>query len=336
MPAADPTHDHLPAGPRPDEAMHAAGDGHAGGAEDHAHNPLSPEHLFGHVQDAPYFQVPRMLDFDGVADGHLHIPQLRDTSRPLWTGSTGIKQLDDIVGPLDLRITKFMVIEGLIALLMIAIFSLLAMRMRGGGAPRGRLWNAFETVLVFIRDEVARPNIGHHDADKYLPFLWTLFFFVLFGNLFGMLPYMGSPTGALAVTGGLALMVFAVVVAVGMMKQGPLGYVLNQAPHMDLPGPLAVVIKPLIIGLELLSLCIKHFVLAVRLLANMFAGHLILAVLLAFIGVTAQSIFFWGVMPASLLASVALSLLELFVAFLQAYIFTFLASLFIGASIHSH
>ena len=331
-------------GSEPASVNHVDGGHHGAAHVEHSHNPLSPEHLFGHVQDAPYFEVPRALDFDGnvdegfrgKADGHVHIPQIRDTSKPLWESRTGVRQIDDFIGPLDLQITKFMVIEAAIGVLMVAIFSLLAMRMRGGGAPRGRVWNAFEMVLVYIRDEIARPNIGHHDGDKYLPFLWTLFFFVLFGNLFGLLPYMGSPTGSLAVTGGLALMTFIVVVGSGMMKLGPLGYVTSQAPHMDLPGPLALIIKPAIIGLELLSLCIKHFVLAVRLLANMFAGHLVLAVLLAFIAVTAESVLFWGVMPASVLGSVALMLLELFVAFLQAYIFTFLAALFIGSAVHPH
>jgi F-type H+-transporting ATPase subunit a len=99
---------------------------------------------------------------------------------------------------------------------------------------------------------------------------------------------------------------------------------------------LAIILKPMIFAIELLGLCIKHFILAVRLLANMFAGHLVLAVIVSFIAATAESLAWYGVMPASLLGAVALSMLELFVAFLQAYIFTFLSALFIGMAVHPH
>jgi F-type H+-transporting ATPase subunit a len=105
---------------------------------------------------------------------------------------------------------------------------------------------------------------------------------------------------------------------------------------MDLPKPLMFVLWPMVFVIELMGLLIKHFVLAVRLFANMFAGHLVLAVILAFILSTAQSILWWGVTPASILGATALSLLELFVAFLQAFIFTYLSALFIGMAVHPH
>jgi F-type H+-transporting ATPase subunit a len=193
-----------------------------------------------------------------------------------------------------------------------------------------------ESMLVFIRDQVARPAIGKHDADRFLPFLWTVFFFVLMCNLLGMIPWLGSPTGAMATTGTMALITFGAVIGAGMKKMGPVGFWTGQVPHMDLPPLLAIFLKPMIFVIEILGLFIKHFVLAVRLLANMMAGHLVLAVLVAFIAAAWTSPFIWGVAPATILGATALSLLELFVAFLQAYIFTFLSALFIGMAVHPH
>ena len=121
-----------------------------------------------------------------------------------------------------------------------------------------------------------------------------------------------------------------------MTKLGAVGFWKAQVPHMDLPFVLAIFLMPMMFVLEVMGLLIKHFVLAVRLLANMMAGHLVLAVLLAFIAVSAGSIVWYGVTPASVLGATALNMLELFVAFLQAYIFTFLSALFIGMAVHPH
>ena len=106
-----------------------------------------------------------------------------------------------------------MVLEVVAAIILIAVFVPLARRVRSGGAPRGRFWNLLEAMVVFIRDQVARPTIGSHDADRFTPFLLTIFFFVLGCNLLGLVPWAGSPTGALATTGTLALITFATVVA---------------------------------------------------------------------------------------------------------------------------
>jgi F-type H+-transporting ATPase subunit a len=154
--------------------------------------------------------------------------------------------------------------------------------------------------------------------------------------LLGLVPWAGSATGALATTGALALLTFATVIFSGMAKLGPVGFWVGQVPHMDLPLPLAILLKPMIFAIEVMGLLIKHFILAMRLLANMMAGHLVLAVILAFIAASATSMAWYAVTPASVLGAVALSLLELFVAFLQAYIFTFLSALFIGMAVHPH
>ena len=307
---------------------------HENGEGGHHGNPLDAGHLIGHVKDAPYFEVPRFIE----KDGKVEVLQMRSSHEPICEIKIGFDPIDRMIEPLELRVTKFMVLEVVGALLLVAIFIPLARRIRTGSRPIGRFWNFFEVMLVFIRDEVARPAIGKHDADRFLPFLWTIFFFVLICNLLGMVPWLGSPTGALATTGALALITFATVVIAGMAKMGPIGFWIGQVPHMDLPLPLAILLKPMIFLIEVLGLCIKHFVLSVRLLANMMAGHLVLAVIIAFIAASVKvGLFGWlGVSTVSILGATALSMLELFVAFLQAYIFAFLSALFIGMAVHPH
>ncbi len=298
-------------------------------------DPLSSESLFEHVQDAGYFHVPRALTPAG-RDGHIYLPQPLKMDAPLWEMKSNNDMLNSMFLPFDLELTKFMVLEVVVAAVLAAFFIGLATKIKYGGIPKGRFWNMLEVMFTFIRDQVARPAIGEHDADKFLPFLLTLFFFVLGCNLTGMVPWLGSPTGSLAVTGALAFATFLVVVGTGIKKMGVAGFLKAQVPHMDLPGPLAALLVPMIFVIEIAGLLIKHIVLAVRLLANMVAGHIVLAVIIAFISVTAGTVVFWGVMPVSVLAGTALSLLELFVAFLQAYVFVFLAALFIGAAVHPH
>jgi len=271
-----------------------------------------PAELMSHVKDSDSFHLPVALG------GHLHVPQ------PF-----------EAVG-IPFHLTKFMVVELIAAILILIIFIPLARRIARGGPPKGRFWNFFEVMLVFMRDEVARPAIGKHDADRFLPYIWTVFFFILFCNLMGLVPWMGSPTGALGCTGALAIIAFITCIGAGMLRFGPVGYVLGQVPAMDLPFVLAIFLKPMILAIEIVGLVIKHFVLAVRLLANMFAGHLVLAVIILFIGETAGLVIWYGVMPASVLGALGISLLELFVAFLQAYIFAFLSALFIGMAVHQH
>jgi F-type H+-transporting ATPase subunit a len=310
---------------------HTAADHHG---ESASHDPLSPEELIGHVKDADYFHVPRA--FARETHGHVPLPQIRESREPIVEVKVGFAPIDELIEPLDLHVTKFMVLEVVAALIIAALFIPLAQRVRTGQRPRGRLWNLLEAMVVFIRDQVARPTIGSHDADRFTPFILTLFFFVLGCNLLGLVPWAGSPTGALATTGALALITFGTVIMAGSLKLGPVGFWLAQVPKMDLPWYMAILLKPMIFGIEVLGIFIKHFVLAMRLLANMLAGHVVLAVLIAFIAASAGELFFYGVVPASLLGATALNMLELFVAFLQAYIFAFLSGLFIGMAVHPH
>jgi F-type H+-transporting ATPase subunit a len=268
-----------------------------------------------HIQDATHFRLPHFLG------GRLEeLPSLT------------------IMG-YEVQLTKYMVIELLAAVLMLLIFIPMAWKMAGGKQVKGRFWNFWESILIYLRDQVVRPAIGDKkEADTYLPFLWTVFFFVLFCNLLGLVPWFGSPTGSVAVTGALALCSLMVVLGSGIMKFGPIGYWTAMVPDMDLPTVMAVFLKPLILAVEIAGLFIKHAVLAVRLMANMFAGHLVLAVLLSFIAATAETFFgLWiSVAFGSVLMVMLLSLLELFVAFLQAYIFMFLSAIFIGMALHPH
>ncbi len=298
----------------------------------HAVDPFDPHHLFGHVQDAPHFDVPQRL----AEEGKIKIWQLSDAFEPFVDLQLMEADPNWHLAPFDLSFTKFMLLEIIAALFLVVFFIPLARKIADGSPAKGKWANMLEVLLVFIRDEVARPTIGRHDADRFLPFLWTMFFFVLGCNLLGLAPWAGSATGALATTFTLAMITFGMVLITGMARQGILGFWKALVPHMELPLVMAIFLIPMIFVLELAGLLIKHVVLAVRLLANMVAGHLVLAVLLAFILASASHIAFYGVAPVVLAGATALSLLELFVAFLQAYIFTFLRALFIGTAIHPH
>ena len=163
-----------------------------------------------------------------------------------------------------------------------------------------------------------------------------MFFFILTLNLLGAIPYLGSATGSLAVTGVLALVTFGVVAGSGIQKMGFAGFLKAQIPSMDLPPAMKMVLVPLMFVIEIFGLFVKHAVLAIRLFANMFAGHLVLAIFVGFIGVLAGTLLFYPLTPVVVLGTIAFSAMELFVAFLQAYVFTFLAALFIGSAQHAH
>ena len=140
-----------------------------------------------------------------------------------------------------------------------------------------------DATLLYVRDEIAIPGMGSHDAKRFLPFVWTVFFFVLALNLIGMIPGLGAPTASISVTAAFAIAVFFVVIGTGMKKMGVVGFLKAQAPHIDVPPALKLVLLPMIWAIEVFGLMIKHMVLAVRLFANMFAGHLVLGVFLSLI-----------------------------------------------------
>ena len=294
---------------------------------------------FHHISDAAVFELPFGREFV--------LPRLE------WFPSA-----DYLLGTTDepgLQITKFMVLQAAAILVALLLFVPLARKVRSGDPVRGRFWNFWESILVFIRDEVVRPTIGdphdhddfpghggphdadpglhaegqhdpahadplkqhrdydpgyagteslganqpvaaipglpagllaatgNHPADRYLPLVWSLFFYVLFANLFGAIPFLGSATGNISVTAVLAAVVFGVVLLAGFEAAGFVGFFKGLVPSMELPGWIAPVLLPLIWVIELFGLLVKHFVLAVRLFANIMAGHTVIGVFLGFI-----------------------------------------------------
>ena len=232
------------------------------------------------------------------------------------------------------QLTKFMLLQLLTAFLIIIIYVPLARRARSGAPPTGFFWNTFESILTFLREQVAKPNIGLHDADRFVPFLWTLFLYILFSNLLGMFPFFGAATASISVTGALALCAFGAIHLGAAAKMGFGTYMKTYVPHVEGPLPIRILLLVIMLPIEALGPFIKAFVLAVRLFANMFAGHTVSAVILGFIVMARTSDMFWPVSIGSVVMVTLLSCLELFVAFLQAFIFTFLTSLFIGMALH--
>ena len=271
----------------------------------------------------------------GHSDSPLaHVVDHPTLELPHWSAPYGVElDLPNIAG---FQITRFMVTEVIAAVLVVLVMIPLARHVARQHVSRGWFMNMFEAMALFIRDDVARPAIGGHAADKFLPFLWTAFFFILFNNLLGMIPGLASATGNINVTAALAIMTMGTVLLAGTREMGLVGFWTGIVPHLDVHPGMKIFLWPLMFVIEVSGLFIRHIVLAVRLFANMFARHMVLAVILGFIVMAWHSNVFYLVMPASIVGVILLSLLELFVAFLQAYIFTFLSALFIGSAVHPH
>ncbi len=196
-------------------------------------------------------------------------------------------------------------------------------RRRSVGAVR--FSNVLEGLVVYIRDEMVRPNLGQR-GDRYLSYFLTLFFFILVCNLLGMVPYYGrTATANIAVTAGMALLTFLLIQFAGIRELGLVHYVKSLVPH-----GLPLWLVPLMFFLEVLGLFTKALALCVRLFANMIAGHIAILVLISLIFVFNSIL----VAPVSVVAAAAISLLEVFVCFLQAYVFTLLTALFVGAAVN--
>ncbi|MDD5361991.1 MAG: F0F1 ATP synthase subunit A [Ignavibacteria bacterium] len=190
--------------------------------------------------------------------------------------------------------------------------------------PKG-VGNLIETVVLFIRDEIVLPNMGK-EGLKLLPFFLTLFFFILFANLIGMIPFMAQPTKNISVTTGLALITFSMIQVNGMKKNGVLGYFKGLVPH-----GIPVFVLPIMIIVEFIGLFTKPFALLMRLFANITAGSIIIMSLLGLI-----FIMNWAGVAIAIPFALFIDFLELFVALLQAYIFTMLSVIFINMAIHQH
>lgn len=227
----------------------------------------------------------------------------------------------------------FMIFLGTLLLL---IFMPLASRSQRMVPKRAR--NLIESICLFLREEMARPVLGEN-TDRYIGFIWTMFFFILTLNLLGMVPiekmvmlltgkenhFGGAATANIWITGAMAIVTFFVTHIAGVRKQGLWRYIVNLAP------PVPWWIMPLVYFLEIVTAIVRPFTLAVRLFANMIAGHIVLAVVIGLIFIFKN----YEAAIAVLLGNLALSLLELLVALIQAYIFTLLSTLYISFSISS-
>lgn len=272
---------------------------------------ITPHILDSHAIDYPCtshgfvceYQLPR---WDPIHVGHLTI-DMSPTKHVVWLAIAGLMCLVTLL--LAARAHARTMAEG---------------EEGGGRAPRG-FANGMEALVLYMRNEIVIPNVGPN-GDKYVPFVLTLFFFILFANLGGLIPYGSTATGDIAVTAMLAIVTFVVVEVSGMLALGP-AYIntIVYWPH-DVPFAVKSWMTFIMTPVEIVSKFTKPFALAIRLFANMIAGHVML---LALIGL----IFTFGsyfIAPAPIAMAVGISLLELFVGLLQAFIFALLSAAFIG------
>ena len=222
---------------------------------------------------------------------------------------------------IDFSITKHLVMMWIASVLLVAVFRL-AFR-RQAAVPSG-IANMLEALVVYLRDEVILPNTGEA-GRRYLPFLLTTFFFILFCNLLGLIPYGATPTGNITVTAALALIALTMIQLSGIKEHGLKRHLQNLVPH-----GLPVWLLPIMLPVEILGQFTKPFALCVRLYANMTAGHIVILSFISLIFIFESFL----ISPVAVGFALFINLLEVFIAFLQAYIFTLLTSLFMGMSIH--
>ncbi|HEX9581597.1 MAG TPA: F0F1 ATP synthase subunit A [Gemmatimonadales bacterium] len=246
------------------------------------------------------------------------------------------------VGPVTLNLTPtkhvvfLFIAAGLVFLTMWVAGRKLQRQRAGQRAPTG-MANAIEAMVLFVRNDIAVANIGHGGV-KFAPYILALFFFILYSNLLGLIPHGSTPTGNLAVTGALAITAFLTIEISGMVALGPKGYlrtIFPKAPGLTGVGALAmsVAMGPI----EILGKFVKPFALAVRLFGNMTAGHFVILSLFGLIFLFGHlQVWNWGIGVLTAALVLGIMLLELFVAFLQAYVFALLTSVFIGLMQHEH
>src|SRR2546423_4881104 len=274
----------------------------------------------------PHITDGHTLDYPCLTDApHWYqriVPQACEYELPRWNpihiGSHA----------LDISPTRHVVMLWVAALLCI-VTTLLALRAhnrktREGKAPSG-FGNGLEALVLYLRNEVVLPNVGPH-GNAFVPYLLTVFFFILFANLLGLIPYGATATGNISVTATLAIVTFFVIEGAGIKAQGR-AYVntIEFLPHF-MPLGMMLFISPILPPIEIIGKLTKPFALAIRLFANMISGHVVLLALISLIFTFAT----WILVPLPIAMALGISLLELFVAFLQAFIFMLLTSVFIG------
>lgn len=236
---------------------------------------------------------------------------------------TGDEHHPTNIKPLDFSITKGVLTIMVVALLMFFVFSGLAKSYAKNGGISSGVGRFFEPIVLYVRDEIAIPNIGEKHYKKYMSFLLTVFFFIWLLNIFGLTPLGINVTGNIAVTAGLAIITFIITTLTA--NKNYWGHIFWMP---GVPTPMKVILAPI----ELLGIFIKPFALMIRLYANMIAGHIVIMSLLALIFIY-KSI---GMGALSFTLTFIISVIEILVAALQAYIFTMLAALYFGSAVEEH
>lgn len=234
------------------------------------------------------------------------------------------------IAGINLPISKHLLMMLIVSFILFVIFPLI---INSKSAFLKPLRMIIEVIVVFIKDKIVKPNLGEY-AERYTPYFVTLFFFILLMNLLGFLPYGATATGNISVTSGLAFTTFLLINYSGIKKHGIVGYISHFVPH-----GVPVFLYPIVFPIEVIGLFTKTAALAIRLFANMIAGHFVMTVLISFIFVFGAVNLYLGlflVSPVVVLMVLFVSMLELLVAFLQAYIFTFLTAIFTSHAISSH
>lgn len=233
-----------------------------------------------------------------------------------------------LFGIFDMRITRWVLMMWVALVLCLLVFIPVARKIKKAKLGSSSRWvQLWEVLIGFVHDEIVEPNFDHHYVKKAMPYFGSLFFFILFCNLLGMIPGMSTATGNLAVTGGLASLTLFGMIVVGSVKQGPLWIITGVVPH-----GIPVFLFPLMWVIEIMGLLIKPFALTVRLFANMTAGHIVIII---FIYLVMMFKSYW-VGIGSVTGALLIDMLELLVAFIQAYIFAALTAMFVGQSMHAH
>ncbi|SHI66162.1 ATP synthase F0 subcomplex A subunit [Mesonia phycicola] len=257
-----------------------------------------------------------------------HFVNLHEDIYMLNEGEHAVKFDEDhhpinAVKPLDLSVTKNVAAMFLTVIIMLIVFLSLSKKLKKTKkAPKG-LNNALEALVLFVRDDIARPQIGEKKYKKFMPFLLTVFFFIWITNLLGLFPGAANVTGNISITVSLGL-----ITLVLMLVNGNKEFWQHTLWMPGVPG----FVKPILAIVELLGLFVKPIALMIRLFANITAGHIIILSLLGLIFILESA----GVAGVSVPFALFISVLELLVAFLQAFIFTMLSALFIGISVAEH
>ncbi|MEO1477789.1 MAG: F0F1 ATP synthase subunit A [Bacteroidota bacterium] len=234
---------------------------------------------------------------------------------------------------IDLSPTRHLLFALLGMLIVALLFISMASKYKKGvgrtSAPKGTLQNMLESIILYVRDEIAVPQLGNK-ADKYMPYLLTVFFFILTCNLLGLMPYGAAATSNIAITAVLAFFTFALTQMAGTK---------DYWMHILWPPGIPVLIKFILIPVEILGIFTKPFALAIRLFANITAGHLVILNLIGLIFILAAlfgPVVGFGVAVPSILMTVFIYALKVLVSLIQAYVFTILSALFIGQAAEEH